>query len=204
MLGAHEEAVLHRIESMRDEIVSFLQTIVRIPTVNPPGKHYAQCAEVIGERLREFDYEVKFVAADGRPEHTAEHPRVNVIGAMELILKYPAAAPDPQVRFDTLNGLLQTVRTRWEARSTSQVKSVRFLIQDVDRSIVTIEKSLHAMDELRPQTAVAAADWDTRKIVIERVLLRPLRGCRAELLPREEANRATAEAARAEMKKNKK
>jgi hypothetical protein len=127
-----------------------------------------------------------------------------VIAAMELILTHPECAADSQFRFDTLNGLMQTVRTRWEARSTSEIKSVRFVIQDVDRSIVAIEKSLTAMDQLRPETNISLADWETRKAVIERALLRPLRGCRADLLPRDEANRAMADAAREEMKKKKK
>ncbi|MFO0918453.1 MAG: hypothetical protein U0872_09080 [Planctomycetaceae bacterium] len=128
----------------------------------------------------------------------------NVIAAMELLLSHPDCAANPQFRFDTLNGLMQTMRTRWEARSTSEIKSVRFVIQDVDRSIVAIEKSLEEMDRLRPESGVSLADWTLRKAVIERALLRPLRGCRAELLPRDEANRAMADAAREEMKKPRK
>ncbi len=127
----------------------------------------------------------------------------NVMAAMELILARPECAADPQFRFDTLNGLIQSVRTRWEARSTSEIKSVRFVIQEVDRSIVTIEKSLTAMDQLRAETDISLADWELRKAVIERALLRPLRGCRADLLPRDEENRALAEAAK-EKRKNKK
>jgi succinyl-diaminopimelate desuccinylase len=66
---------------MSGEMVEFLQRLIAIPTVNPPGENYAPCAELIGGSLREFGYEVEYVAAEGCPEHTAKHPRINVIGA---------------------------------------------------------------------------------------------------------------------------
>jgi succinyl-diaminopimelate desuccinylase len=65
---------------MASEMVAFLQELTAIPTINPPGENYVDCAELIGGRLREFGYEVTYVTADGRPEHTRQHPRVNVIG----------------------------------------------------------------------------------------------------------------------------
>src|SRR5262249_49066616 len=62
------------------ETAAFAAEMVRIPTVNPPGDVYADCARLIGERLARFGYEVEYLAADGRPEHTPSHPRVNVMG----------------------------------------------------------------------------------------------------------------------------
>jgi succinyl-diaminopimelate desuccinylase len=79
-VGHREQIVLDRIESMASEMVAFLQELTAIPTINPPGENYVDCAELIGGRLREFGYEVTYVTADGRPEHTRQHPRVNVIG----------------------------------------------------------------------------------------------------------------------------
>ncbi|HYL73322.1 MAG TPA: acetylornithine deacetylase/succinyl-diaminopimelate desuccinylase family protein [Bryobacteraceae bacterium] len=77
-----EQAVLQRIDSMAAEMVAFLQELIAIPTVNPPGDNYAACAERIGTKLREFGYDIEFVKAEGRPEHTRQHPRVNVIGSL--------------------------------------------------------------------------------------------------------------------------
>jgi succinyl-diaminopimelate desuccinylase len=68
--------VLERVDSIADEMVAFAQELVRIPTVNPPGENYQICAELIGDRLRDFGYEVVYVPANGMPD------RVNVIGAM--------------------------------------------------------------------------------------------------------------------------
>lgn len=77
-----ERTVLDRVESMSGEIVAFLQQLTAIPTVNPPGENYVECAELIGERLRQFSYDVTYVKAEGRPEHTERNPRVNVIGEL--------------------------------------------------------------------------------------------------------------------------
>src|SRR5258706_5424464 len=78
----HEQGVLDRIDTMTDEIVAFVQDLTRIPTVNPPGESYADCAQAIGAKLREFGYQVALLEAEGRPEHTPQHPRVNVLGEL--------------------------------------------------------------------------------------------------------------------------
>ena len=77
-----ESAVIREVETIADEMIAFLRGLVQIPTVNPPGKEYLAGAEFIGARLKEFGYQVQYVAAEGRPEHTRAHPRVNVIGSM--------------------------------------------------------------------------------------------------------------------------
>lgn len=78
-----EENVLSLVDSFHDEMLVFLQGLIAIPTINPPGENYAACAEYIGAKLREFSYDVRYVPAEGRPEHTPQHPRCNVIGRLE-------------------------------------------------------------------------------------------------------------------------
>ncbi len=75
------EAVCRAVEAARDEIVELTAELVRIPTVNPPGEHYADCARFLGRRFAAMGLEVEYHAAEGRPEHTEAHPRLNVIGA---------------------------------------------------------------------------------------------------------------------------
>ena len=75
-----EDRVLAEVEAARDEIVAFTTEMIRIPTVNPPGEHYRDCAELIGRRLEATGLAVEYVEAEGRPEHTSEYPRVNVVG----------------------------------------------------------------------------------------------------------------------------
>lgn len=76
------DRITRAVESLADEVVDFTCDLVRVPTVNPPGDVYEDCARVIGDRLARFGFEVDYVEAEGRPEHTKEHPRVNVVGAL--------------------------------------------------------------------------------------------------------------------------
>ena len=74
------DRVLSAVEGAADEIVGFTSALIRVPTVNPPGEHYEDCARLIGGTLAAFGFAVDYVVADGRPEHTPAHPRVNVVG----------------------------------------------------------------------------------------------------------------------------
>ncbi|MXW55440.1 MAG: M20/M25/M40 family metallo-hydrolase, partial [Gemmatimonadales bacterium] len=74
------DRVLAEVEAARDEIVAFTAEMIQVPTVNPPGDCYRECAGLIGRRLEAAGLAVEYVEAEGRPEHTAEHPRVNVVG----------------------------------------------------------------------------------------------------------------------------
>lgn len=77
------DRVLAAAESVVDEAVAFTSEMIRIPTVNPPGEAYPECAELIGRHLKDAGFETTYVTADGRPEHTCEHPRINVVGRRE-------------------------------------------------------------------------------------------------------------------------
>jgi succinyl-diaminopimelate desuccinylase len=72
--------VLREVERTAEEVVAFAADLIRVPTINPPGDCYAECAEFIGERLRQCEFEIEYHTAEGRPEHTSSHPRVNVVG----------------------------------------------------------------------------------------------------------------------------
>lgn len=74
------DRVLAEAEALEDEIVDFTSALVRLPTVNPPGEAYEECARLIGDRLSRGGFAVDFVRAEGRPEHTRTCPRVNVVG----------------------------------------------------------------------------------------------------------------------------
>ena len=75
------ERVLSEIDRATDEMVAFTTELVRIPTVNPPGEEYDACAHFLGDFLQRRAYEVEYIAAEGRAEHTARHPRVNVVAS---------------------------------------------------------------------------------------------------------------------------
>ncbi len=75
------DRVLREVDRASDEVVAFTCDLIRIPTVNPPGEHYDACAHFIGDTLARFGFDIEYHAAEGRPEHTTRHPRINVVGA---------------------------------------------------------------------------------------------------------------------------
>lgn len=72
-----------------DECVAFAQSLVRVPTVNPPGAHYRDCAEAIADHLRGLGFEARLLAVptepiEGELDTGAGHgeDRVNVLGTL--------------------------------------------------------------------------------------------------------------------------
>lgn len=74
------DSVLKAVDAATDEIVAFTADMIRVPTINPPGEGYDDCARLIGRTLQSCDFAVDYYAAEGRPEHTRAHPRINVVG----------------------------------------------------------------------------------------------------------------------------
>lgn len=74
------DRVIAAVDGLKGELVDFTSALVRVPTVNPPGDAYADCARLMGDRLARFRFAVDYLAAEGRPEHTRAYPRVNVVG----------------------------------------------------------------------------------------------------------------------------
>ncbi|HIN47676.1 MAG TPA: succinyl-diaminopimelate desuccinylase, partial [Deltaproteobacteria bacterium] len=72
-----------RIDSKREELVSFTQELVRIPTVNPPGEDYLKCAELLGNRLAKSGFLLLYERAKNTPGDSERYPRHNVIARFE-------------------------------------------------------------------------------------------------------------------------
>jgi len=74
------DRVIGEVDRAVDEMVAFTTALVRIPTINPPGEAYEPCARLLGDRLGDGGFDVEYIVADGRPEHSSRYPRVNVVG----------------------------------------------------------------------------------------------------------------------------
>lgn len=75
------------VDEVADEMVEFLRQIVRIPTENPPGASYPECAAAIGRAMTEAGLDVRTVdvPADLLPSlapHGMGLPRPSVIGKL--------------------------------------------------------------------------------------------------------------------------
>ncbi|OLE08825.1 MAG: hypothetical protein AUG82_00925 [Ktedonobacter sp. 13_1_20CM_4_53_11] len=94
-----KETILRSAEAVLDEAIAFLQGMIRIPTVNPPGEAYPACARYIGEQLHSLGYTVEYInltpaeIAELAP-YGAGLPRTNVIGRL------PGANASPVLHFN--------------------------------------------------------------------------------------------------------
>jgi succinyl-diaminopimelate desuccinylase len=94
-----QAAILRAAGDVLDEAIAFLQGLLRIPTVNPPGNAYPECAHYLGEHLRTLGYIVEYIELT--PAEIAEIapygaglPRINVIGRL------PGSSPRPVLHFN--------------------------------------------------------------------------------------------------------
>ena len=77
------ESLFARIDSKREELVSFTQELVSIPTINPPGEDYLKCAELLGNRLAKSGFSLLYERANNTPGDSERYPRHNVIARIE-------------------------------------------------------------------------------------------------------------------------
>jgi len=95
----NQKDVLKQVESMREEIVDFTKELVKIPTINPPGEKYVECAALIAKKLQTIGFDTRLVEVPSEElEELAPQgkglPRVNVISLLK------GAAQRPTLHFN--------------------------------------------------------------------------------------------------------
>lgn len=118
----------------------------------------------------------------------------NVATAIETLVKHPDVIPDDSLRFDALGGLIQTLRVRWEIRQSIPEKSSTKVLEDIDQSLVAVEKGVGMMNQLASTAGVATSDWQSRRSVLDRLLILPLRTYRIAMHDRQTRGQAEARA----------
>ena len=89
------EQLLLCVEARQDDLVSLTRDLIRIPTVNPPGENYHECARFLGDRLAARGFEVTYYRAEGTPGDSDRYPRFNVVARRE------GRMPGPCVHFNS-------------------------------------------------------------------------------------------------------
>ncbi len=147
----------------------------------------ARCGEDAAQELAYRLHVIYFVP-------TRDSSVRNVATAIETVVNHPEAVPDDSVRFDVLNGLIQTLRTRWETRQFISQTSVKKVLEDVDQSLIATENGVNSLNEIAASAGVSEKEWQARKQVIEKLLLRPLRSYKTEVKSRQERSQMQARA----------
>jgi succinyl-diaminopimelate desuccinylase len=71
------------VDARRDSLIRLTQELVRIPTLNPPGRCYLEICEFLAERLAKEGFHVELVRAEGAPADSDRHPRWNLVARQE-------------------------------------------------------------------------------------------------------------------------
>ena len=83
------------IERRRDDLVRLTQALVRIPTMNPPGRHYREICEFLDHRLSGAGFASELIRAEGTPGDSQSYPRWNIVARRE------GSAPGDCVHFNS-------------------------------------------------------------------------------------------------------
>ena len=113
----------------------------------------------------------------------ADHSVRNVVAAIELLCDHVSPETDPAWRGDHLDALLQTLQTRWANRGEIKPTTSRVVLVDIEKSIAAMERAFEVMPTLAQARGQSEDDWSARQMVLEKLLVRPLRTYRTRLLP---------------------
>ncbi|MCT2539283.1 acetylornithine deacetylase/succinyl-diaminopimelate desuccinylase family protein [Sedimentimonas flavescens] len=89
------------IDSRRDELVALTQDLIRIPTLNPPGRHYREICDYLAERLARQGFQVELIRAHDAPGDSDTYPRWNLVARRE------GAAPGDCVHFNSHHDVVE-------------------------------------------------------------------------------------------------
>ncbi|WP_102225497.1 acetylornithine deacetylase/succinyl-diaminopimelate desuccinylase family protein [Acidimangrovimonas sediminis] len=76
---SHDDALRSAIESRRDALIALTQSLVRIPTLNPPGRHYHDICVALRDYLEPLGFDCRMIRAEGAPADSDKYPRWNLV-----------------------------------------------------------------------------------------------------------------------------
>jgi succinyl-diaminopimelate desuccinylase len=74
-----EDVLTHAIDDRRAALIGLAQDLVRIPTLNPPGRCYREICDYLAARFVAQGWEVQMVRAEGAPGDSDAFPRWNMV-----------------------------------------------------------------------------------------------------------------------------
>ncbi|MZR12421.1 acetylornithine deacetylase/succinyl-diaminopimelate desuccinylase family protein [Maritimibacter sp. DP07] len=93
--------LLDDVAAQRDALTALCQDLIRIPTLNPPGRDYLEICEMLGDRLRDGGWQVELVRAEGAPGDSDAHPRWN------MVARYEGGRPGECVHFNSHHDVVE-------------------------------------------------------------------------------------------------
>ncbi|MEO1152976.1 MAG: acetylornithine deacetylase/succinyl-diaminopimelate desuccinylase family protein [Pseudomonadota bacterium] len=92
---SHDDALSEAVDARRNALVTLTQELIRIPTLNPPGRHYRDICEFLEARLAPMGFACELLRAVGTPGDSEAYPRWNIVARRE------GAGPGECVHFNS-------------------------------------------------------------------------------------------------------
>ncbi|PTX50894.1 succinyl-diaminopimelate desuccinylase [Gemmobacter caeni] len=89
------------IAARRDDLIALTQDLIRIPTLNPPGRHYREICDYLSDRLSARGFVTALVRAEGAPGDSETWPRWNMVARRE------GSAPGDCVHFNSHHDVVE-------------------------------------------------------------------------------------------------
>ena len=89
------------IAARRDSLIALTQDLIRIPTLNPPGRCYREVCDYLSDRLSAQGFVTALVRAEGTPGDSETHPRWNLVARRE------GSAPGDCVHFNSHHDVVE-------------------------------------------------------------------------------------------------
>lgn len=78
-----DTAILAAVDARRQDLIGLTQDLIRIPTLNPPGRMYREICDYLAARLMRQGFSVEVLRAKGAPGDSDHHPRWNLVARIE-------------------------------------------------------------------------------------------------------------------------
>lgn len=107
----------------------------------------------------------------------------NVIACIEILCDHPETISDEAHRADQLDSLLQVLHDRWHNRGNTPPGSSKIVLNDIEQSVAAIDRAFEQLESLSPARGYTSEQWQSRRLALEKSLLRPLQAYRTTLMP---------------------
>lgn len=77
------DILLSDLDRRHGDLTKLTQDLIRLPTLNPPGRHYREICELLADRLSASGFACEFIRATGTPGDSDTYPRWNLVARRE-------------------------------------------------------------------------------------------------------------------------
>lgn len=101
MTRRRDDQLLAEIARRQGDLVALTQDLIRIPTLNPPGRNYREICDYLAARLEKSGFAVELIRAEGAIGDSDKYPRWN------LVARHEGGKPGDCVHFNSHHDVVE-------------------------------------------------------------------------------------------------